>query len=102
MKVRGGWLSILMTVMIGATACAGAAPGARDNAGPSAPAAPKTLTIGTLGEPVTFEGFTGQGGSRGGAGITGNLIHNHLTEIDPYDQAVPQLVTELPSVERGT
>ncbi|MEA2642581.1 MAG: peptide/nickel transport system substrate-binding protein [Chloroflexota bacterium] len=60
------------------------------------------LSIGVLREPATVEGFTGQGGVRGGASEEADLIHNHLTVLDPQETARPQLATELPSVENGT
>ncbi len=63
---------------------------------------PKTLTIGVLNEPATIDGFTGQGGSRGGGGNAADLLHSLLTVQDPYDVDQPQLATELPSVEKGT
>lgn len=102
MQIRTRWLPMLMAVVIGGSACAGPGQRASDSGGAPGPAAPKVLTIGSLGEPVTIEGFTGQGGSRGGAGVLADLAHNHLTVIDPLDQAHAQLAVELPSVERGT
>lgn len=101
MKARGGWLSVLVVATILGSGCAGTQQ-AQSERTASSPAAPKTLSIGTLGEPQTIEGFTGLGGSRGGAGIVADLAHNHLTVTDPQDQAVAQLAVELPSVERGT
>ena len=86
-----------------AMACSPTSPGG--GGGPSTQgqtSGPKTLTIGLLREPATFDGFTGQGGSRGGAGEAGQLMHNLLTVQNPYDEFVPQLAAELPSVERGT
>src|SRR5438046_1647755 len=103
MKRLRSWLPALMAATVILTACSGTAPNSStQGAAPSTPAAPKILTIGTLGEPVTFEGFNGVGGSRGGGGITTDLIHSHLTAIDPFDQAVPQLATEVPSIQNGT
>jgi len=58
--------------------------------------------MGLLREPATIDGFTGQGGSRGGAGEAGSLLHNLLTVQDPYDNDVAQLAVELPSADRGT
>ena len=86
-----------------AAACSPIAPGQSGGAsGQSQPSGPKTMTIGILREPATIDGFTGEGGSRGGAGDTASLLHNLLTVQDPYDQDQPQLATELPSVEKGT
>jgi len=86
-----------------AAACSPAAPGqggSTPNQGQAR--APKTLTIGVLREPATIDGFTGQGGSRGGAGEAGSLMHNLLTVQDPFEVDQPQLAVELPSVEKGT
>ena len=103
MKRLLSWLPVLIAAAVTLTGCAGSASNAStQGTTQSAPAAAKVLTIGTLGEPVTFEGFNGVGGSRGGGGITTDLIHSHLTAIDPFDQAVPQLATEIPSIENGT
>src|SRR5437588_327340 len=52
-----------------AAACSPSAPGqAGGSSSQSQPSGPKTLTIGILREPATIDGFTGEGGSRGGAG----------------------------------
>ena len=102
MKRTLSWLPVVIAATVTLSACGGTSPKSTEGTTTNAPTAPKVLTIGTLGEPVTFEGFNGQGGSRGGAGITGDLIHSHLTAIDPFDQAVPQLATEIPSIEKGT
>jgi peptide/nickel transport system substrate-binding protein len=63
---------------------------------------PKTLTVAIKTEGTTIEGFTGEGGIRGGSTFASEVIHNHLTAIDPLEQPRPQLTTELPSIERGT
>ena len=68
---------------------------------PSVSQAPKVMTIAFRREPATIEGFLGQGGTAGGAGEIRDLVHNHLTVLDPNDNAVPQLAAELPSVENG-
>src|SRR5881227_607505 len=65
----------------------------------SQPSGPKTLTVGILREPATIDGFTGEGGSRGGAGEAAIFLHSLLTVEDPYDQELPQLAAELPSVD---
>jgi peptide/nickel transport system substrate-binding protein len=85
--------------------CAPAAPDGRAAAGQSVQSsvsqAPKVMTIAFRREPATIEGFLGDGGTAGGAGEIKDLIHNHLTVMDPNDNPVPQLVAELPSVENG-
>jgi len=94
MKRLLSWLPVLIAAAVTLTGCAGSASNAStQGTTQSAPAAAKVLTIGTLGEPVTFEGFNGVGGSRGGGVITTVLIHSHLTAIDPFDQAVPLFST---------
>jgi len=86
-----------------ATACSPASGGQGGGAPEQGEArAPKTLTIGLLREPATIDGFTGQGGSRGGAGEAGALMHNLLTVQDPYEVDQPQLAVELPSADRDT
>ncbi len=90
-------------LLVLATACSPAGPGQGGGAADQAQArGPKTLTIGLLREPATIDGFTGQGGSRGGAGEAGALMHNLLTVQDPFEVDQPQLAVELPSVEKGT
>lgn len=63
---------------------------------------PKILTIGLLREPATIEGFTGEGGTAGGASEVRHIIHNHLTNQDPRDVVLPELAVDLPEVEKGT
>src|SRR5687767_6993955 len=100
MQLRPLALVLFLSITIGCS------PGQPSQGGGSTqqaqPSGPKTLTIGLLREPATIDGFTGQGGSRGGAGETGSLVHNLLTVQDPFENDVPQLAAELPSVERGT
>jgi peptide/nickel transport system substrate-binding protein len=62
---------------------------------------PKILTIGSLREPYSIEGFV-SGTVRDLAGEAGDLAQNHLTVLDPNETPQPQLAAELPSVENGT
>jgi len=64
--------------------------------------APKVLTVGLLRQPATLEGFTGEGGTAGGAGFARFVIHDHLTVMDDRDVARAQLAVEIPSLEQGT
>lgn len=83
----------------------GAAPGSVQPGGPGvqvAPAAPKVLTIAIRQEAATIEGFTGEGGSSGGAGEVKFMVHGHLAVRDSVDAVRPQLAVELPSIEKGT
>jgi peptide/nickel transport system substrate-binding protein len=86
-----------------ATACA--APSRQTEQSATSPATvrgPKVLTVGELREPATIFGFTGEGGSGGGAGTIGNLLHDTLTQLDAFSVGHPSLAVEVPSVERGT
>jgi peptide/nickel transport system substrate-binding protein len=96
------WASILLALVVAGFGCAGATSQRETEGAAPAPRGPKTLTIGALGEPQTILGFTGQGGSGGGAGVVGSLAHATLTNTDPFEQYTPELAVELPSVERGT
>jgi peptide/nickel transport system substrate-binding protein len=81
--------------------CSSGAPQPQSRSAPTTQS-PKTLTVGIRSEGTTIEGFTGEGGLRGGSTFASELLHNHLTVTDPQEQQLPQLATELPSVERGT
>src|SRR5438477_9413246 len=96
------WLLVCVLLPV-SMACSpgGLGPGASPS-GQGQPTVPKTLTVGILREPATIDGFTGEGGSRGGAGEAAVFLHSLLTVEDPYDQELPQLAAELPSVDAGT
>jgi peptide/nickel transport system substrate-binding protein len=53
-------------------------------------------------EPATIEGFNGEGGTAGRAGITRLFLHDHLTIQDDREAVRAQLAVEVPSVEKGT
>src|SRR5687767_8857979 len=95
---------IAMVVLLSGCFQAGPqAPQAQSGASVAAPQAPKVLTMARGGRPPsTIEGFSGEGGTGGGAGIIANIVHSHLTVPDPLAQDHAQLATELPSIERGT
>ena len=63
---------------------------------------PKLLTVGMLIEPSTIEGFNGEGGTAGRAGITRYFLHDHLTIQDDREAVRAQLAVEVPSVDKGT
>lgn len=92
---------LIATVLI-LSACSQASP--QTQGGPSAtgPQTPKTLTVAIKTEGTTIEGFTGEGGIRGGSTFASEVIHNHLSAIDPLEQPRPQLAIELPSLDRST
>ena len=75
-----------------AAACSPSVPGqAGGSSSQSQPSGPKTLTIGILREPATIDGFTGEGGSRGGAGDAASLLHNLLTVQKMPTEGPPRL-----------
>lgn len=76
-------------------------PGGAPTTNSGAPAAPKVLTIGLLTKVATIDGYTGEGGTRGGADML-PLLNNGLTVIDPSGVVQPQLAVEVPSIEKGT
>jgi len=94
---------LFVALFVVVSACAPAAgPGGAAPPGSGQARGPKTLTIAVLREPATIDGFTGEGGSRGGAGEAGSLMQDLLTVTDPYEVDQPQLAVELPSAEKGT
>jgi len=96
-------LLLFVALLVVVSACTPAAgPGGAAPPGSGQARGPKTLTIAVLREPATIDGFTGEGGSRGGAGEAGSLMHDLLTVTDPYEMDQPQLAVELPSAEKGT
>src|SRR4051812_22951357 len=96
----------LVCVLLTACTPSSVPPGGASSPSQASPAAvstaPRVLTLARLEEPATIEGFLGQGGTAGGAQDLKDTIHNHLTALDPNDQAVAQLAAELPSVDNGT
>ena len=95
--------STLAALLLVLSACAPQSAPAGQGASQAPPAqTPKTLTVGLLRQPANIEGFTGEGGTAGGAGTARYLIHDHLTVQDDRDVARPQLAVEVPSIEKGT
>jgi peptide/nickel transport system substrate-binding protein len=99
------WVLILASLVV--VSCAPSAPN-QSGAAPSGPVgqpsvsqAPKVMTIAFRREPSSIEGFSGAAGTAGGAGEIRDLIHDHLTKLDPNENPVVHLATELPSVENG-
>ena len=103
MRPRLGWTGVLVLILI-ATACgpsatperATSAPGA-----PSSPATPKVLTIGVLGEPPDFYGFSGSL-TGGGTKQVPPIALDKLVVQNPRGEWQPQLAAEQISLERGT
>ena len=94
-----GWFTLSSLVAgCGPSAGSQAGTGAAQNAGR---VTPKVLTIGSLREPYSIEGFV-SGTVRDLADTAGDLAQNHLTVRDFADEDRPQLATELPSVAGGT
>src|SRR5438874_9912949 len=71
------------------------------NAGAAQPRAPKTLTIAQEFEPPDIEGFGSLVRPAGSGGLR-EVVHNHLVRKIRDGDIEPELVTELPSIERGT
>jgi peptide/nickel transport system substrate-binding protein len=99
----------LMMVMIGLLLGACAAPaqpaqpaGGSQGSAPSAPAAPKVLTMAIQREPGTIGITVGESGVAGGAANIDPIVHNALTAEFETNKYRAQLLTDLPSVERGT
>ena len=100
-----GWpLLLAFLLLLGACAPPSTTPGPGAAPAPESPspAAPKVLNVGMLIEPSTIEGFNGEGGTAGRAGITRLFLHNHLTVQDDGEAVRPQLAVEVPSVDKGT
>src|SRR4051812_34476142 len=92
------WLALTMLALASCAPQAQTAPGQSggDTAAATRASGPKVLNIAKLREPATIEGFTGEGGTAGGAGDTKVFLHAHLTEPNRFDQYLPSLATELP------
>jgi peptide/nickel transport system substrate-binding protein len=91
-----------VVLLLGACAPQATAPNTGPMPAEQKASAPKILTVGMLIEPATIEGFTGEGGTAGRAGITRYFLHDHLTIQDDHEAVRPQLAVEVPSVEKGT
>jgi peptide/nickel transport system substrate-binding protein len=94
-------LSLISAAFVLLSGCAPTAPSQSGTAA-APPAAPKILTIAETREPATLYGFTGEGGSGGGAGIAGGVMHDTLAQIDAFDHPHASLAAEVPSVAGGT
>jgi peptide/nickel transport system substrate-binding protein len=79
-------------------------PGTSGQAGqPDTPArsAPKTLVMAINEDPRNFwDGVNGGGGS--GSREIGHMVNQYLANILPDGQAVPRLLAEMPSADKGT
>ena len=96
-------LDLATLLLVLTTACAAGAPAAPSSGGPSAPPqTPKVLTVGVQGEPPTLVSF---GNTRAAAGTATShvrrLAHSFLPRLDERDARLPQLATEVISVENG-
>ena len=87
------------------TACAPAGTPTTSSSAPGGGAAPpralKTLTIAQDFEPPDIEGFGSLVRPAGSGGLR-DIVHNHLARRVRDGVIQPELVTELPSIERGT
>jgi peptide/nickel transport system substrate-binding protein len=98
----GKALSIVVVMVVAATACAAPGPPATQQPGPSAEAVqtPKVLTIADFAEPASIFGFNGK--SDGGVGAVGGVVHDLLVQEDGLRTWHASLAAELPTVEKGT
>jgi peptide/nickel transport system substrate-binding protein len=95
-------LSILMPLIFVLLACApGAAPGGGQGATSSEQAQkPKILNMASLSKVATLDGWTGQGGTRGGADML-PMVNDYLTATDQQGVVQPLLATTVPTIANG-
>lgn len=92
---------VFSTLVLAACAPPGGSTSGGQSQGQSAPAAPKSLVAAINEDPRNFwVGINGGGGS--GSREIGHMVNQYLANILPDGQAVPRLLAELPSVEKGT
>lgn len=96
-------VSTLVLSMLVLAAC-GPPPSSGGQAGQgpaNAPATPKNLVMAINEDPRNFwDGVNGGGGS--GSREIGHIVNQYLANLLPDGQAVPRLLAELPSVDKGT
>jgi peptide/nickel transport system substrate-binding protein len=95
----GGMLALLLA------ACAptqAGGPAASPASQPSQPAARKVLTLGTQLEPPAFIQALRPGGQGGGNAEVEPFVHDNFVVSVEYEVFAPQMVEELPSLEKGT
>jgi peptide/nickel transport system substrate-binding protein len=98
--------TVIVAIWVLVTACAPApgpagAPDRSRSTAPAAPAGPKVLAMAITEDPGNFwDAITGGGGS--GVRELGHMVNQFLTASASDGSAVPRLLAELPSVERGT
>jgi peptide/nickel transport system substrate-binding protein len=97
--------AIILLALVVSAACApatpspGQSPSRSDQAGPAGP--PKAVTVAITEDPGNFwDAITGGGGS--GVREMGHMVNQFLTTTTADGTAVPRLLSELPSVDRGT
>src|SRR5688572_26882368 len=101
-QMRSSWLlAAVLSVSLGALACATAdgrqaAPGAAQ-----APARPKNLTVGILRGLPDFSPFTAMSSSTSARAVE-PMVNVGLTYIDERNVTFPHKAVELPSLEKGT
>ncbi len=83
---RAVFFGVLSSMILAACSPSSGVQQNRSTPGEPTTARQKVLTIGTLREPYSIEGFV-SGTVRDLAEAAGDLAHNHLTVLDPNGQA---------------
>src|SRR5438094_10632980 len=95
-------VSWLLLSTLGLAACAAPpSPGGQAGQSQAGAATPKSLVLAINEDPRNFwDGVNGGGGS--GSREIGHMLNQYLANILPDGTAVPRLLAELPSVDKGT
>src|SRR2546425_13253425 len=93
---------LLMPITMLLLACGAPGSGSGNNSsGQTPPAAPKSIVIGIVEEPVGFGPFNTHT-SGGGAQQIEEIAHRYLATLDSQTRPQPDIALQLPSVEDGS
>src|SRR3954452_1060657 len=92
-------LILLLAVCV--VACTPPQRGSESQASASAPAGPKTLTIGIIAEPTGIGPFSSHT-SGGGAHQVEEIAQRYLVGLDNQSQPYPELAAAVPDADLGT